>query len=404
MDRRSRLGVIEGLARIREAAPLLGEEAVPIAQAWSRVLAGPVRARFNVPRFACSAMDGYALRSADTRRATADDPVALLLNPPLPAGGSAAALAPRTVTPISTGAPVPPEADAILVREKADLDGSRLVVRAPVAASINVRAPGEDIAVGAELGRAGNQLDAERIGMMAAAGIARLAVRVRPRLAYFSTGDELVEPGAESLSDSAIVDANRPMVAALAQEAGVPLLDLGHARDSANAIAGLIERAGDAADILVSSGGVSAGAFDLVRSCIEASGGEILFHGLEMRPGKPLLFARLPSDALYFGLPGNPVAALVGFRFFVLEAVRAMLGLPAEAGRQVARSGGQAKGPTRFLRVRVQQDADGSVRCDAALDQRSHILSSVAEADGWLRVDDASDVDTLYPKRPGRLT
>jgi molybdopterin molybdotransferase len=165
----------------------------------------------------------------------------------------------------------------------------------------------------------------------------------------------------------------------------------------------MIDRA-DNADILISSGGVSGGAYDLVRSCIEARHGEILFHGLEMRPGKPLLFARLTSGALYFGLPGNPVAALVGFRFFVLEAARAALGLPAETGTPVVRSVAATPGPTRFLRVRVACGADGSIRWDDELDQRSHILSSAAAADAWLRRDDANGIDTLFPKRPGRLT
>jgi molybdopterin molybdotransferase len=190
------------------------------------------------------------------------------------------------------------------------------------------------------------------------------------------------------------------MIAAMAEEAGLPFIELRHARDAAGQITGMIDQAQGQADILVSSGGVSGGTFDFVPSCVKSSGGEIIFHGLEMRPGKPLLFARLASGALYFGLPGNPVAALVGFRFFVLEAARAALGLPPEIGRELDRPASRSPGPTKFLRVRVS----GEGECDSELDQRSHVLSSAAEADGWLRVDDVHGIDTLFPKRPGRLT
>jgi molybdopterin molybdotransferase len=402
MARADRLTVTEGLARIRALTPLLGVETIAIGEANARILAETVHARSNVPRFACSAMDGYALRSADTEGASESAPVALALNPPLPAGAAARTLAPGTATPISTGAPIPPGADTVLVRERARIEGDRLRLPAPIAAWTNIRAEGEDVARGAVLGTGGVRLDPERIGMLAAAGIGEVLARRRPRLGYFSTGDELAE--GITGSASAIADANRPMIAALAEDAGLPLLDLGHTRDGAADIAAMIEKADGRVDILCSSGGVSGGAFDFVRACIEAMQGEIAFHGLEMRPGKPLLFARLRSGTLYFGLPGNPVAALVGFRFFALEAVRTALGLPPEAGQAILHDEAEGQGPTRFLRVCLDADRDGPPRYDASLDQRSHILSSAARADGWLRADDANGTSTFFPKRSGRLT
>jgi molybdopterin molybdotransferase len=213
MARADRLTVTEGLARIRALTPLLGVETIAIGEANARILAETVHARSNVPRFACSAMDGYALRSADTEGASESAPVALALNPPLPAGAAARTLAPGTATPISTGAPIPPGADTVLVRERARIEGDRLRLPAPIAAWTNIRAEGEDVARGAVLGTGGVRLDPERIGMLAAAGIGEVLARRRPRLGYFSTGDELavgITGSACPCSISAIPGTARP--------------------------------------------------------------------------------------------------------------------------------------------------------------------------------------------------
>jgi molybdopterin biosynthesis enzyme len=196
MDRVPRLHVLEGVARIRSETRLLASEMVELDRAFSRIVAEPVAALGDVPRFACSAMDGYALRSADTARAQTAKPVALTLNPALPVGGVPAPLLPGSATPISTGAPIPAGADAVLVRERATLRGGQLFMGAPLAASSNVRHRGEDITLGTRLVGSGDRLDPERIGMLAAASICGVAVRLRPRLAYFSTGDELTALGA----------------------------------------------------------------------------------------------------------------------------------------------------------------------------------------------------------------
>lgn len=398
-----RLSVSEGLARIREASRALGNETIAVDRAFARIVAAPIHARFDVPRFACSAMDGYAVRVDDTLSATRADPVTLRLNPTLAAGAEPRLLAAGSATPISTGAPVPPGADAVLIRERAEIDNKTLLVRAPVDLGANVRSAGEDMSFGEILARDGDVLGAEHVGMLAAAGVTTLDVRRRPRIAYFSTGDELIPAGSVKIGASSIIDVNRPMIRAVAEEAGIPFDDGGHVEDCVAGIGAAIDRAGEA-DLIVSSGGVSVGTRDFVRESIEAAGGRILFHGLDMRPGKPLLFAELPGGKLYFGLPGNPVAALVAFRFFVLEAARAMLRHSPEQGELVARDIEPSVGPTRFLRVVVTRSGAAIIHIDTVLDQRSHILSSVAAADAWLRVDNANGTETLFPKHCGRLT
>jgi molybdopterin molybdotransferase len=407
MAKPPRLSVSEGLALIRAVAPDPGTETIGIDAAFARIAARPVDAKLDVPRFACSAMDGFALLSSDTARASIDLPVVLPLGPALQAGGIPDALATGTATPISTGAPIPPGADAVLMQERAQIETApapQLTVASPVVAGTNVRQRGEDVRAGYRLVNGGDRLDAETIGLLSAAGISEVVVRRRPRIAYFSTGDELTDGGLPLASSSAIFDANRPMIAALAAEAGLPFRTFIHSGDTHDSVDALIRTAAEDADIVISSGGVSGGAFDLVRGCVERQGGEIVFHGVEMRPGKPILFARFADGTLYFGLPGNPVAALVGLRFFVLEAVRAMLGLDPEEGEAVADPDGAGTGSTRFLRVTARRTPAGDMVIDPDLDQRSHILSSAARASGWLRTEAGQPTATLYPKRPGRLT
>lgn len=406
----ARPSVSAGLVCIRAMTPRLATETIAIGAALSRIVADIVHARLDVPRFACSAMDGYAVRARETDRATVEHPAIFPLSHPLAAGGIPALLVPGTAIPISTGAPVPPGADAVVAREKVFLDRATphaLLIREPVPPGHNIRMPGEDIRTASALLNPGDRIEPEMIGLLSATGVSHLAVLKRPRLAYFSTGDEVAPPGMLPSGTFAIPDANRPMIAAFAQEAGLAFRDLGHASDISPDIAAHIISAAQDADFILSSGGVSGGDFDLVRACVEAQGGEILFHGLEMRPGKPLLFARLPNGALYFGLPGNPVAALVGFRFFVIAAIRAALGLPEEVGEDIALLSNEAPnpgpGPTRFLRVRLRHDADGPVY-DTDLDQRSHVLSSAIEADAWLRIDGDTGRTRLFPKRIGPLT
>ena len=368
----------EALAIIQDRLNPLGIEAVPIGGALDRVTATPLWARQDVPRFPVSALDGYALRSDEPTTSSAAQPTLLRLGDPVYAGHSPIPLEPGNAVPIATGAPIPDGADAVLIREQAQIEDGRLVVRAPVARHRNVRRTGEDMTSGSEVLPAGVVLMPHSLGVLAACGIGEVEVRRLPRIGLISTGSELSEIG-DPVGDAGLIDSNAPMIAACAQALGLPCIFLGRAADQVDAIDRLLESAG-ACDMLLSTGGVSAGDLDLVRDRLEAHGAEIHFHGVRMRPGKPILFARLRDGRPYFGLPGNPVAALTGFRFFVVPALRRLLGLAPEQGEPVACDTPPRPDCTLILRGRHLNPS--AVDCN--LDQRSHVLSSTLLADCWV--------------------
>ncbi|WP_294393349.1 gephyrin-like molybdotransferase Glp [uncultured Sphingomonas sp.] len=400
-DRPPRPSVSQALAVIRSNLAPLGVETIGVADALGRILAQPAHAAMHVPRFDASAMDGYALRSVDVEGASPDTPVSLMLDPLIAAGRLAGTLQPGHAAAIATGAPIPDGADCVLLREAAMLTGDRVAVAQPIAMAANVRRRGEDARSGQQVLPVGARIGAEAVGALIAFGVDNVVVRRRPRLAILSTGSEL-RADAGHLHPAAIIDSNGSMIRAAAAELGLTCDRIGAVADEPTLIeAAIAQGMSSGADLILSTGGVSAGQFDLVRQALEQRGGRVLFHGVRMRPGKPLLFALLPDGRPYFGLPGNPVAALVAFRFFVTAAVRALMALGEEQGEAVPMTEPGRDGTTIFLRCRQDRDGAGLVRLDTALDQRSHVLSSVLAADAWLRIDrDDAPGATLFPKRP----
>ncbi|MGN6817957.1 MAG: molybdopterin molybdotransferase MoeA [Sphingomonas sp.] len=367
------------LDAIARAIKPLGVETIASADAYGRVTAKAVVACRAVPPVAMSAMDGFALRSADTALATVSAPARLAIYPAeVVAGVAATMLEPGSAIRISTGGAIPEGADCVIARERATRDGDWLVVGERCDAGRNVRSAGEDFAPGATVIAAGRPVTPAAIGGMIASGVAALAVRRHPAVALLATGSEF--------ADGAALDSNGPMVRALAHEAGVEIDLIGPVADRVEAIDAALDRAAGH-DLILSSGGVSGGDHDLVRAALERRGARIVFHGLPMRPGKPILFAILADGRPFVGLPGNPVAAIVGFRFFVTAVLRAMLGLAPERGEQVDVTVAAREGVTMFLRARLGPQLIGPRTVDIDLDQRSHVLSSVIAADCWLRVD-----------------
>jgi len=391
-DRKARPGVDEALATIAAHIAPLGSETVATGDAFGRVTAAPLQARRDVPGFAMSAMDGFALCSADTRAASDAAPVRLQLAEPVFAGSWPTPLAAGTATPIATGAPIPAGADAVLVREQAEIVEGRLLVRRPAEPNRNVRQPGEDMEAGARVVDAGVVLSPHAVGALAAFGLDHVEVRRQPRIGLISTGSELSGIG-ETTGRAGLIDSNAPMIAACAQALGFPERFLGRAADQAAAIDLLLEGSAGC-DLVLSTGGVSVGDLDLVRGRLEAHGARILFHGVRMRPGKPLLFALLADGRPYFGLPGNPVAALVSFRFFVLQALRCLQGLAPEQGLRVTCNAEPREGTTLILRGR--RTADPSF-VDCSLDQRSHVLSSTLQADCWVKLAEGGATAESFP-------
>ena len=379
-----KLSVDEALKRIRATIAPLPVRTVTIdASACGCVTAGPVAVAADTPRFDCAAMDGFAVRSAATTSAAPDAPAVFAIDGDATAQSARVSLAPDTAIPISTGAVIPQGADAIAVRERCRMIDGMLHITAPVGAGRNLRRRGEDMRQGAITLPAGVRLSPETIGALLAYGVTQVSARRPPRIALIPTGSELMSPGFGT--QDMRFDSNGPMIASTCRALGLDYRCEPPVPDDANL---LLERLGeastsDAHHLILSTGGVSAGRHDLVRSAIESLGAQVIFHGVAMRPGKPILFARLANGRPFFGLPGNPVACMVGFRFFVMAAIRQMLAMAPEAGEVMDAAVAARPGTTLFLRAR--QEGAAVLPLD---EQRSHILSSLLQADCWLRTEE----------------
>lgn len=290
-------------------------ELVPVVRAVGRVLAEDFTAPFDVPPTDNSAVDGYAVASADI---PADGNRELVVIGDLAAGFVfAGLLAPGQALRIMTGAPLPPGADTVYPQESIQRDGDRVRV-GPIAKGANVRLRGEDVEAGAIVLEAGAVLRPQETGLVTSLGAWQLSVRRRPRVALLSTGDEVVEPGTPRRPGQ-IYDANRFTLRGSIDQCGGEVVDLGIVPDVREELRDRLDEAARAADVVVSSGGVSVGAYDLVKDVL-AELGSIEFWQVAMQPGRPLAFGRL-GRALFFGLPGNPVASMLAFMLFVRPAL-----------------------------------------------------------------------------------
>ncbi len=305
-------------------AHFLGSDEVALADARGRFLAEDVAADLDIPPFDRAMMDGYAVRAADTRPV----PAILRVAGQLRAGQvSDVALGPGQAIEIMTGAPVPSGADAVQQVEKTrSLPDGRVEIGEAVEHGQNVAPRGSEVQAGAVVLEIGRRIDSAAVAVLATAGRVRVRVGRRPRVAFLVTGDELVDPS-QRPTGGQIRNANGPAVLAQIHEAGALAEPLGVAPDDAERIAAAVER-GIGADVLVLSGGVSAGAFDLVEAVLAGFGVEVFFERVAIKPGAPLVFGRR-GRTLVFGLPGNPVSAMVTFDVFVRSALERLQGAPA---------------------------------------------------------------------------
>lgn len=310
---------------LADLAPL-PSRMVPVGDSLGLVLAGDVVARVDLPGFDNSAMDGYAVRAADLAGASADTPVSLPVDGDIAAGDTTRhTLAAGHAMRIMTGAPMPDGADAIVPVEASD--SGTTTVRLTLAPEVgrHLRSRGEDVRAGSVVLRAGQRIGPGHLALAAAANVASLPVHPRPRVAIFSTGDELRPVGAD-LSFGQIVDSNGTMLAALVRAADAELVSLGHLDDDPDAVGALVETVPGAPDLLLTTGGVSMGAYDTVKEVL--SGGGVEFVKVAMRPGMPQGSGRVgPQRTPIITLPGNPVSSLVSFHVFVLPALRRLAAL-----------------------------------------------------------------------------
>ncbi|HBH02330.1 MAG TPA: molybdopterin molybdenumtransferase MoeA [Candidatus Rokubacteria bacterium] len=373
------LTVEEALGAILSRVEPLGAERVELLAALGRVLAEPIVARRAVPPWPASSMDGYALRAADTR----DGGVDLAVVGRVAAGSlPRRALGRGEAMRIFTGAPLPEGADAVVPQEDVAAEGDRVRVAARVARGACVRPAGEDVRAGDLVLEPGHALGPAEVGLLATLGHARVAVGRRPRVAILSTGNELADLGTEP-GPGQIANTNTYSLLAQVREAGGEALNLGVAPDRLEAIEARV-RAGMAADVLVSSAGVSVGELDLVREALARAGAELHLWQVAMRPGKPITFGSLGGRPV-FGLPGNPVSAMVTFELFVRPALRKLAGARAlERPRVRARALAPIANPGArrgYLRVTLHREA-GGLGARLTGDQGSAILRSMVAADG----------------------
>ncbi len=395
----------EALRLLQAGAARLPRRVVRAADAAGEVTSGAACSRLTVPGFANAAMDGYVLRAAATSAATPANPVRLGIAGLIAAGSAPPARAETAraetgsaglATPgeeaweIFTGAPVPAWLDAVVPVERVTRPGAgagqppHVVITGPLQPGQNVRQAGEDFVAGQTVVASGTRLAPHHLMGLAACGVDEVSVAARPRVAVLTTGSELEHQGAD-LAPGRIRDANGPYLHAILPGLGAALVTAGTAADDAGTLRDHLRRLAGAADVVVTTGGVSAGRLDLLPAVVRETGGEIVFHKVAIRPGKPVLHARLPGGALLFGLPGNPLAVAVGMRFFVIPALRALQGLaPERTEPAVTLEPVRSRGNLRFFaKACAELDATGQRRVRLLPGQESFRIAPLLQANCW---------------------
>ncbi|TKI07439.1 molybdopterin molybdotransferase MoeA [Martelella alba] len=367
---------------LSQVSPLTDSEFLALTNAAGRISAAPVISPIDVPPFDNSAMDGYAVRLADIAEGS-----------PLPVAGKALAgrpfagdWPPGTALRIMTGAPVPAEAEAVIIQEQADMTGDGVRFTAPVKIGQNIRRVGEDVRRGGQVLPAGRRLGVAELPLLASLGIAEIAVLRRLKVALFSTGDEL-RPIGSPLAAGQIHDTNRFTVRLMLQRMGCDIQDLGIVADNAAALREAFRQADEQADLLITSGGVSVGEADYTKTLLEEMG-RIDFWRLAIKPGKPFAFGRL-NHAWFCGLPGNPVSAAVTFYQLVQPLIACLSGrtgwrLPARLRARLTTPAKPSPGRTDFQRGYFQSTTQGGIEVAGTGHQGSHIFSSFSAANCFI--------------------
>jgi molybdopterin molybdotransferase len=385
---------------VRARVRALGVERVGLDEALDRILGEDVIAGAPLPPFDNSAMDGFAIRAGDTVGASESEPVKLSVigesRAGTPAPGPVGA---GQAVAISTGAVLPAGADAVIPLEDVGGDDSAIEIVAETTGGKFVRRRGDDIETGAEVLPAGTVVGPAELGVLASLGIPMISCTRRPRVSLVISGDELARPGAE-LAPGQIHDSNAFTLGALTKLAGAELASTEHVGDDLAAIRAVLERSLEA-DLTVISGGVSVGRHDHVRAALADLGVEQRFWGVAIRPGRPTWFGTQSSGALVFGIPGNPVSAMVGFTLLVRPALMVMQGASPDRRRTTAvleREYPKQPGRAHAVRCRLELRADGWHAIPTRPEQASHILTSMLGADA-LALIPASSGDVMAGER-----
>lgn len=380
---------------LAQLAPVTAVERVVVHQALNRVLAGDLVSPVNVPAHTNSAMDGYAVRAEDLP--AAGRITLRVIGDSFAGHPFSGEVGPGECVRIMTGAVLPRGADTVVIQEDVTRDGEGVSVGTGQRAGQHVRQAGEDLAAGSSALASGRRLTPADLGLIASLGIAEVGVFRKLRVAFFSTGDELRSLG-EPLGAGDIYDSNRYTLRGMLMRFGADFLDLGVVRDSPEALRAAFEQAAVAADVVITTGGVSVGAADYVRSTLEEVG-EIGFWRVNMKPGKPLAFGRLHGGAAFFGLPGNPVSSMVTYYQLVLPALDRLAGAEPRTPVSLMLPLGERVRKTHhrreFQRGRLEPGPDGELRVRPAAEQGSGILRSMSQADCFIVLPE--DAGTVEP-------
>ena len=371
------------------ARPVTETQSVALAQLRGRVVARTQRSLIDVPGFDNSSMDGIAVRSTETSAGS----VTLAIAQRIAAGDTGTALRAGQAARIFTGAPLPPEADAVVMQEDCEFSDGTVAFAGPVAAGQHVRPRGNNIRQGADILEAGTRVRPQELGLAASVGLSELPVYRRLKVAFFSSGDELIEPG-KALEAGQIYNSNRYTLRGLLEGLGCEITDLGIVEDTLAATTKLLSEAAREADVVISSGGVSVGEEDHIKAAIEAVG-QLEMWNIAVKPGKPVAYGRI-GQADFLGLPGNPVSTLVTFclfaRPFILRRQGASEVMPKKMSVVADFDWPTPMRRREFVRVRLDADDDGRMCATLFPKQGSDVLSSTVWASGLVEIPEHTTV------------
>jgi len=400
-DQTGLMTVEQALEKLLAAArPTAEIETVPLMLALGRVLAMDQYSSVDVPPADNSAMDGFALRFADT---AVDGETTLVISQRIPAGAVPEALQPGTAARIFTGAEVPPGADTVVMQEQCRWDEERVTIAAGTKSGANIRPRGQDIKEGASVLHVGHRLKPQDMGLLASVGIASVPVFRRLKVALLCTGDELVEPG-EALPPGHIYNSNRYTLAGQITALGFECLDLGIVADNVDATEQALLKAAAEADCILTSGGVSVGEEDHVKACVDKLGSLDLWR-MAIKPGKPLAFGQVQGTP-FIGLPGNPASVFVTFaiaaRPYLLKSQGATDYLPVAVPVTARFSRPNSPKRQEYLRARLVLDEQGRACAELAGNQSSGVLSTASSGSGFVihRLGEAINDGDMVPFLP----
>lgn len=399
----------EALAVLRTAEPL-ASTVLSVTDACGYSLAESLASPAQLPSFANSAMDGFAVRTSDLASASAALPVILSFTGSVVAGdeptvGSGGAFE------IMTGAPLPRGYDAVVKKEEVVVENHTVRFSAPIVKGCNIRQAGEDFGAGDTIATPGTLLDPYHVMALAAVGIDRVAVHRRPTITVFSTGRELSDDPKKPLHPGQIRNANGPYLIAALRELSYRPHYGGTIADDPEQFATRLKQALPKADVVLSTGAVSAGKHDFIPDCLRKMGARIIFHKLAIRPGKPILYARFPGGPHYFGLPGNPISVAVGVRFFVLPLLRRLQAIEPAEQPVIARLLHPFKkksGLRFFCKAHLSTTADADVHLEILTGQESFRIQPMLKANAWAVFTEAQtdaavgQTVPVYPLWPDR--